>query len=358
MAFERPDIQTIYGRIKADMEARVSSNVKIPRFSLLGIIIMVFAGAIHLVYGYVVFISDQLFVDTATTTWLDRLANMYGVPRKAGTFAQGEITVFGVDGTVIPEGTEFQSDAGIRYATVSEETIPPSEFVEIEVQSVTEGEIGNTEETNLFLVSPITGVETQAVVVVPIEGGVDTETDAELRIRLLQRLQNPPSSGTAADYERWALEVSGVGKAWTIPAEQYNGTGTVGVVLGTSSLDPVPGLTKTEVEANIESNRPVGAKVDVLDLESVEIGYFISISPNTEGLRENVQENLQNLHLSEAGPGFTILLSHIRSAIAASGVVDYEITDIEKDAVSQGVANIETDGVEVAKFSTVTFADL
>lgn len=353
MAYQRPTIQTIYGRIKADMESRVTSGVKIPTFSLLGVLAIVFAGAIHLVYGYLDFISLQLFVDTATKEWLDRLGNMYGIPRKAATFATGEVTFSGTDGTTIPAGTALQNEDGIRYSTVSD-VIISSGFALADVQADVEGEVGNNTYSSVFLVSPISGVDTEATISTPIEGGVDQETDDELRVRVLFRMSNPPASGNAADYQRWATEVAGVGKAWTITADQYQGAGTVAVIIATNELEVVDTAVKAEVIANIEEQRPIGASVDVLDIDAKDTDYTLKISPYTSDLISAVEESLRELHLAEAAPSGTILLSHIQAAIAASGVNDYVITDIEVDGISIGVNNIEMDNLEVARYGSAT----
>ena len=62
--------------------------------------------------------------------------------------------------------------------------------------------------------------------VIHLTGGTDTETDEQLRARILHRIQNPPMGGAAADYVAWALAVPGVTRAWAAP-EQGVGTITV-----------------------------------------------------------------------------------------------------------------------------------
>ena len=345
MALIRPTIDQIYQRIKADMEARVSSNTPILRFSILGIINSVFTGAIHLVYGYVENISRQLFPDTATGEFLDRWANLYGLPRKAATFAAGTVQFTGTDGTPILEGTQVQNSEGLTYSTLSEVLITGG-IATVDVQADESGEASNTEETVLSLSFPISGVDTEVQAPIPPDGGQEKETDEALRARLLQRLQNPPSSGTAADYERWALEVDGVGKAWTLPAEEYAGAGTVASVIATVNLEVVAPSVKDAAQIYIDTVRPVGAQADVLNLEPLATEYDIDLNPNTQEIRDNVDKNLNDLHLAEASPGGILYLSHIRSAIASSGVIDYEITDIRLAGFSIGVTNIQTTGLK------------
>lgn len=318
MAFSRPTLNTIYLRIKVDMESRVTSGVKIPKFSLLGIMAIVFAGAVHLLYAYLVFISDQLFVDTATTEWLDRLANIYGVPRKAAAFSSGQVTFTGVNTTVIPEGTSLQNNDGLTFSTVAEVTITGGSAV-ADVQADIAGVSGNITDTSLFLVSPLVDVDTEAFVTTAFGGGQDQETDPELRLRLLQRIQNPPSSGTKADYIRWALEVAGVGKAWVLAAEEYAGAGTVAVSIATTALEPVDSVVHQNVVDYIASVKPVGANVDVEDVVTKNTDYQISITPNTLDLRNSISDNLKDLHLVEAQPGGTLLIT--LSMVSKTGLV-------------------------------------
>jgi len=354
MSFNVPSIDTIYNRVKADMEARVSSGVKVSRFSILGILALVFAGACHLIYEYITFIADQLFPDTAITTYLDRIANIYGLPRKAATYSTGQVEFTGVDGTAIPEGTLLQDTAGIQFATLAEVTIAGGNAT-ADVQADTAGTAGNTSDPTLSLVAPITDVDTDATITTEISGGQERETDEELRARVLQRIQAPPSSGTEADYIRWALEVEGVGKAWVFSGEDYLGAGTVAVLIATSDLDVVDPAVKANVAAYIETVRPIGANVDVQDIVPLDTDYLVQISPDTTALRDNVKTNLENLHLAEAAPGGTLLLSHIRNAIATSGVADYDIQEIDLDGDPQGVENIVTTGFDTAKFNSVSF---
>jgi uncharacterized phage protein gp47/JayE len=70
----------------------------------------------------------------------------------------------------------------------------------------------------------------QSVVVVDankLVNGSDIESIPDLRARLLERIQNPPSGGAAEDYVAWALEVPGVTRAWVYPKEMGAGTVTV-----------------------------------------------------------------------------------------------------------------------------------
>ena len=357
MGFNRPTQDQIYNRITADMQTRVTSNTNILKYSLLGVLAKVFTGAVHLVYGALVVVLKQLFVDTATSVFLDRHANLYGLPRKAASFATGTLSFTGTDGATVPEGTQVQDENGVLYLTVNEGTIASGSAL-IDVQAEEAGSAGNSTSQSFSLVAPLADVDTEVGPATPPNGGQDEETDDQLRYRLKLRIQNPPKGGTVADFESWALEISGVGNAWVKPAEKYAGAGTVGIVIATANLETVDTSVKTETQTYIDSKRVAGIRSDVLDPIILPTDFQLKITPNTQLYRDNITEALDNLTISEAEPGGTLLLTHIQSAISGTGVNDYEIVDIIADGTSRGVGNIITNNTELINLGTVAITEL
>jgi len=368
MALNRPTINEIYARIKADMEARVSSNTRIPRYSLLGIMAIVFAGAVHLLYGYLVWLADQLFIDTATTWFLDRIANLYGLPRKASTYTVGEVRFTGVNSTLVAEGTVVVNSDGIEYTTDEDVTVA-SGVADVSVTAAIDspGSVGNTLDTELSLQSPEDELDTAVRVLSGFDNGVDEETDDALRDRLRQRLQNPPSSGTCADFVRWCLEVQGVGRAWCFDAESDDpsdptkiqvGAGKVVVVIASSDLSPVGATIKQNTIDYLNTVKPGGAVVDVYEADPKAVVLSISIKPNTSDVQTAISSNLTDLFVTDTAPSGTVLLSGMNSAIAAGAVTDYKITAITYDGGSIPVDNITSPGLEVAQFTNAIYGDI
>ena len=89
-------------------------------------------------------------------------------------------------------------------------------------------------------------------------GGTDTETDEQLRARILQRIQNPPMGGSAADYVAWALAVPGVTRAWAAP-EQGIGTITVRFLMDDLRADDDGWPTPADVADGRALHRPEAA---------------------------------------------------------------------------------------------------
>lgn len=354
----RPTLNQIYTRILADMQARVTSGTKILRFSLLGVLAYVFAGAVHLTYGFLSNILDQLFADTAASWFLDRLANLYGLPRKNATFATGSILLTGTEGTNVPEGTQVQNSEGYTYSTLNG-VILTAGGASVDIQADTAGADSNSDETTLQLVYAIAGVDTDTTATTTPNGGQDLETDTELQYRLLQRIRNPPASGTAADYIRWGLEIAGVGKAWTLSAENYAGAGTVALVIATTDLEVVDTAVKTNTQTYVDSVRPVGAQADVLDIIPQSVVLNVSLSDTSTEVVASVNTNLTNLFIAETEPGGTMPISHIRSAISKSGVDDYEITAMYVGGLWQPtIGDIVTTGLNTAVFDTIAESEL
>ena len=92
MPWSRPTVTTIYERIVTGIESRLTGGVALLRRSVLRILSKVFAGEIHLNYGYIEFISKQLFPDTAETEWL--AADLKATARRVIVFAHQRLDQF------------------------------------------------------------------------------------------------------------------------------------------------------------------------------------------------------------------------------------------------------------------------
>lgn len=349
MPYSRPTINEIVDRIESDMESRLTGDSALLRWGILRILARVFAGAVHVLYGFVEYISNQLFATTAELTYLDRIGLMFGVTRKPAAFAEGEITFTGVNTTLIPEGTRVVTEDGVEYETTADGTITGGVAV-IAASAVAPGEDGNmASPETIELVEPIVGVTGQSVTDL-FAGGTAEETDDAYRARILLRIQTPPAGGTAADFERWAKEVSGVDGAWTFPATPGPGQVTV-VFKGTASI--------STVEDYLTERMPVTTDLTVLETDDQTTLFTISISPSTADLQTAIEANLTQLFEEVAAPGENILISQVRNAISTSGVTDYNIDTIKVGAFFRDTNSdiIYTD-YEYGVLGTITFQAL
>ena len=326
MAFQRPTLEELINRTKADFESRLTGGGTLLRRALIRVIARVHAGAMHLLYGFVAYIAKQLMPDTAESEYLRRWARIWGIEPKAATYASFNVTFTGTDGTQIPQGTEIVRSDGMVYATQALGTIASGTAL-VAVQALTSGSGPNVDGGEILsLSSPIAGINSQATVSGSgIVDGQDAEKDEDLLERLLLRIQTPPHGGAKNDYVAWALEVSGVTRAWCLPA--YMGLGTVGVTFVMDESDPIiPDNTKvTEVQDYIDdpSRRPVTAQVIAFAPTADPLNFTIS-GVSDSAVRSAIQAELADLLVREAEPGGTILISHINEAISrAEGETDH-----------------------------------
>jgi uncharacterized phage protein gp47/JayE len=302
----------------------------------------------HLTLQYIDWLSLQLLPDTAETEWLDRhgqiwLVNADGsTGRKLATLASGTAQFQGIiDGTVIPAHTTMQSAAAmpagsdspfdtVTFETLTNITTSAVAPVTGNIRAVDAGAFGNLPDgSGLSINPPVDGVSNTAFAF-NLVGGTDTETDDELRARILQRIQNPPMGGAQADYVTWALAVPGVTRAWA-NVEQGIGTMTVRFMMDDLRADnggfPLP-ADIAAVAAYIDQKRPVTVKDCFV---AAPIKQFINITinnlnPNTTEAQAEIQAQLEAMLFMMAKPGQTIYSAWVSAAIMqAPSVISFDL---------------------------------
>ncbi|MBI1408112.1 MAG: baseplate J protein [Caulobacter sp.] len=350
MPFTRPTLSALIDQAETDMSGRLAGGDALLRRAIELVLARVHAGAIHGLYGFLDYAAEQLMPDTADAEHLSRWAGIYGVARKAATAATGSADLTGVNTSVIPEGTRLQRSDGAEYLVTAEATIAlgvaTAAIVAAEAGAGGLAEAG----TALTFVSPVAGVSSAAVVAVGgVTGGVDEESDNDLRGRLLARIREQPRGGAATDYERWALEVAGVTRAWVFP--ERDGLGTVGVTFVLDGLeDVIPASGDlTAVADYIDPLRPVTADVTVFAPTPLALDPEIELTPATDAVKAAVEAELRDLLTRETEPGGTLLISHIREAISiAAGETDHVLVS--------PAANVVADPEEIVVLGTITWS--
>lgn len=344
--FSRPTLAEIVERVRTDVLSRLSTDDVLRRADA-EVYARVLGGVAHGLYGFVDWLATQLMYDTAEVEYLERWCSIWGIARKPAAQATGTVTFVVQAGSVIPAGTLLQALDGIQYQTTADATVsaPSATAPVIAVDAAAAGNRAAGQSMNL--VSPVVGVQPTATAGL-LSGGADVETDDSLRARLLSRIQAPPQGGAAADYVAWALEVSGVTRAWVYPQELGAGTVTVRFVRdddGTGSAI-IPDLTEVAtVLAYINERRPVTAALTVVAPAAVPLNFTITgLVPATAAVQAAVEAELKDLLRREATPGGTLLLSHIRAAIsAAAGETDFALTSPTANVVNT-TGNMSTMG--------------
>lgn len=293
----------------------------------------VWAGGVHLLFGYLDWLARQLFALTADREQLLRMAQAYGMSPTAATFASGNLTATGTNGVVIPVNTIIRLDAATTYHVTASQTIA-SGTATVPVTADLAGIVGNLPiGTTLQLESPIAGINSTLTVTASITNGVDEEDTEEFRARFLLRLREPPAGGRDSDYVGWAESVAGVTRAWAFPLELGKGTVVVRIINDLAvPLFPVDTGLITATQTYINTQRPITAIATVLAPTQLSVAFTIHIVPDNTDTRAAVTAELTDLFVRDAEPGDgagrgTILLSAIRTAVGeAAGVTDYTMT--------------------------------
>lgn len=301
------------------------------------------------------------FADTATGEYLDRRASEYGLTRKPSVKASGSVTFAGPDDAVIPAGTVVSTggDTPVYFVTLSAVTIAgPTTTVLAEAQEG--GAVGNV---GIGAINTMTGDLVGIVTVtntVNFSGGVDTESDADLYARYLERAQRPATSGNANQYRQWALEVAGVGSAIVYPI--WNGPGTVKVVLlgadktapDQSVVDAVQQYIDPTQDGRGEGAAPVGPIVTVQ--AAVEVPINISVDCDIEPgytedeVRAQIESGVTAYLATLAFSDPLVRITRIANVILdVPRVIDYR--DL---TINGGTGNVLIADGEVAVLGTVT----
>jgi len=332
-----------FENIMADMLSRVPNDVDKREGSIIYDALAPCAYKLAEFYFQLRNFIDLVFGDTAVGEYLDRVVADYGITRKPATKAIRKIVTTGP----VDIGTRWGLE-GTTY--IIKEKLSETEYI---AECEQAGEIGNHYTGELENIDNISGVT--ATLTDIITSGAEEESDDNLRARFYQQIQAPSTSGNAADYKKWALEVAGVGDAKVFP--EWNGAGTVKVLIVDSSKE-IDETLEQEVYDYIEKVRPIGATVTidsptgkainisadiVLDgsktIEDVETAFTAAL---TEYLKSIVFETYS---VSYARIG-SILLSTV-------GVEDYSNL-----LVNNGTANITIGDEEIPVVGSITLTEV
>lgn len=325
MSFSRPSFSELIARVRADVQSGMSPDELLRRSDAL-VLSDALAGAAHGLYGYLDWAVKQIFPDQADADQLDRHGSLWGLTRNSAAAATGNATFSGVIGSVVPVGTLLQRSDGVQFKTTAEVAVGVTNSVAAAVTATTTGQSTSTATgVSLSLVNPVAGVTSSAVVASGgLTGGADAESDADYRARILSRLRQPPMGGAKSDYVAWALQVSGVTRAWSLP--NWLGAGTVGVLFvrdDDSSIIPDAGEVAA-VQTYIDTVRPVTASVTVMAPVGDTLNFSIQLTPSSTAIRAAVEAEIRDMLLRDAYPGCTIYLSRINEAISiATGETDH-----------------------------------
>ena len=119
---------------------------------------------------------------------------------------------------------------------------------------------------------------------------LEGESDDAFRARILQKIQNPITSGNKNHYIYWAKQVKGVADAKCV--ERWDGPGTVKVIiLSTQNEVPDDDLVSA-VYHHIEEERPVCVEVPVSKAQPLEVDISITVVVEAGYSPEDIQREI------------------------------------------------------------------
>ena len=304
--------------------------------------------------------ESKMDVDNMTGDELTRWCwQRNGIARTSAVKATGIIKIVAGGGTV-HVGDLFESGGGIQFAAVEEKTVSDGDAVAVE--AVTAGASGNVAANSVTLM-PVT---LQGIVSVTnpaaMTGGYDAETDASLRSRYVAGLREPISSGNAAAYLKWALEVDGVGAAQVYPLA--NGDNTVEVCILGNDKKPAAETLIAAVQQHIDPDAsgtgageaPMGAYCTVTTAAATTLAVSCTIVRAAGYDAETVQAHI-SAGIADYLAGIAFNSTYVSYGKIANAVNDAEgVLDYSGLTVNGGTANIPVEAKHVAVLGTVTIS--
>lgn len=228
------------------------------------------------------------FIEDTFDTFLDKRVSEFGVYRKQGTKAIGEIKVEGKEGAIIENGTLIKTN-DLYFTILNDIELPNDNILYVEANEVgyKYNLLANTE----FELVEKNDKVTKLVNEVDFKNGVDIESDEDLRKRFVKVVNNPSTSGNKSHYEEWALEVDGVGRAIVYPL--WNGNGTVKVMIIGNDNKPVTEEIIENCKLHIEENMPIGCQLTVITPSLLNVAINASVEVKVGYTLEDIKADFE-----------------------------------------------------------------
>lgn len=247
--------------------------------------------AIEIAQGYIDL--DQVlvegFAETSDGTYLRMRAHEHGVIEKEATKATGYGAglITGTPGYTVAASSVFSTASGVEFAIMSPVVISDNGQATADIEAVEAGSQGNVPAGVINLISKSIPGVTSFTNIKETSGGSDPESDADLLVRLLEKVKNPATNGNKSQYEQWTRDIEGVGDCKVIPIG--NGPGTVKILITDINKLPASPELVTTVQNVLDPNQngdgegvaPIGATVYVESVDSLAINVSATLKVNS-----------------------------------------------------------------------------
>lgn len=307
---------------------------------------------------------DQIYkamnIDTATGEDLDAIVAILGIVRKSATYAEGAV-VFG-------RSDEYATDIAIEYAemvstkpnNVDGDTI---EFIVIDedakliagnlevtvnIRATEPGSIYLPANTITVMNNPIIGIE-YVTNKIEFSGGLDEETDDELRDRAKQALAGL-GKGTSTALRSAIMNINGVVDA--IVMDTNRGVGTADIVVITNEIPPSDTL-KNAISEAIRITKSAGINVGVIYPTITTQNISITLTDVTGSVISiediNKAGNAITEYCGNLSIGDTLIISQLERAIGnAIGNPDIDVI------TTVPTGNVKPSSTQVIRNGTIT----
>ena len=274
----------------------------------------------QLLYIYLDRIQKDSFLTSCTS---DRVLNYFAplknITRKSPTKATASVTFYGTDATIIPTDTKLTYN-NLEYTTIEPGTILNG-VANVNCESVKSGTVNNTlAGIDMFLSSPIVGVNNKAYCQLGFSGAVDEETIESVRTRTRQKFATASYVNNDSFYKALANEVPNV-KASFISDNKY-GVGTFGITILTYSNSGVPTQADIdEVQAYFESKNavPIYVGVDYFLPVITPVDFSIQLAINDATNQESVSTSIKDYLYLTQKPNTTYEFSGLAEYLQSLG---------------------------------------
>lgn len=282
--------------------------------------------------------------------FIDQDAARHGLERKQGLCSIGEVTFMGLDGSVIYENSIVQTIEGLKYKVISQGKINNGKCT-LGIKAIELGAKYNVPSNSIVQIPiKINGI-TSVSNANPTTSGTDTETSEDLLARIISKEREESSSGNVYDYEKWALQVSGVKYVKVRPL--WNGNGTIKVIISGENGAQLDGTIIQNVKDYIDpedgqgrGKAPIGATVTVVSVTPLPInvnitGLIVENGFSIDDVKNNIKTSLEVYFQSIPAGGVVKINTVEAKVVMAEGVND--ITSIKINGDSKNIVTSDED---------------
>lgn len=177
-------------------------------------------------------LTKELFPDTASTTFLERHADVIGLTRKSATAATLTLDATGTPASAWTTSDKLTAADGTVYKPTAGGTIGGGGTGTVTVQAQSTGTSTNKAAGSVLTWSSApAGIDSTAEVATQEVIAVDDESDEDLAARVLAWWRERPGGGNRADWVDWATSQDGIESAFVYPLRHDTlGEGILGAV--------------------------------------------------------------------------------------------------------------------------------